>query len=396
MNFSKKIINEYKENADKRVAFVCRLMVGFMILVGFLNLIGVFKIAPFPLFLTVGISIINFLLPTIFYTFFKLRSKKIRYFILGILVFQSGFQYATLSYHTIIMLVFPLVIACLYNEKKYVVFTAVLTIPMIIISHICAYYLKIVPDEPLVTLKGTILYGILPRTIEFGAIAVICYFIAVRIQMLVKTLATKNEELYKDQENLITSLSQIIENKSEKTGKHVKRVAEYTAILCKSLGYSEEECWKISLASMMHDVGKIMIPENILEKPAKLTPQEFNEVKKHTLYGKKMLETSTGELFSISSKIAYQHHEKWDGTGYLGFTGEEIDKASRCVALADVFDALVSRRSYKEAWTPEAAYDEIVSQSGKQFDPQVVNAFIQNFDKFIEITKRYPDENNIR
>lgn len=392
MNFSEKIIKEYRENADKRLAFVCRLMIGFMLLVAVLNFLGVFKIAPIPLYTTVAVSILDFFLPTLLYNIFKIRSEGTRYIILAIMVFQSGLQYATLSYHTIIMLVFPLVLSCLYNEKKYVIYTAVLSVPMIIISHLIAYYLKIVHDEPLVTLKGTIFYGIFPRTIEFLAVVVICLFISERIEKLVNTLATKNEELYEDQENLILSLSQIIENKSENTGQHVKRVSEYTEVLCKCLGYNDEECWKIGLAAMMHDVGKIMIPESILEKPGKLTAEEFEVVKGHIQYGKQMLETSPGELFKLSTEIAYQHHEKWDGTGYMGIKGDKIAPCARCVALADVFDALVSRRSYKKPWTPEEAYEEIVSQRGKQFDPDVVDAFVQNFDEFIAIMKRYPDE----
>lgn len=142
---------------------------------------------------------------------------------------------------------------------------------------------------------------------------------------------------------------------------------------------------------MMHDVGKLMIPESILEKPGKLTSQEFEIVKKHTEYGKRMLETSPGELFHISAQIAHQHHEKWDGSGYMGIRGEDIARYARCVTLADVFDALVSRRSYKEPWPPQQAYEEILSQRGKQFDPEVVDAFAAHFDEFMEITNRYPD-----
>lgn len=392
MNYSQKILNEYREYADKKIALVCRFMIAFMLLVSLLNFLGIFKIDPIPLNLTVIVSVFNFFLPTVFYNILKYRSVVLRYFILTIIVLQSGLQYATLSYHTIIMLVFPLVISCLYNEKKYVVYTASISIPMIVISHLLAYKLKIVPDEPLVTLKGTILYGIIPRSIEFFAVFIVCFYISDRIEKLVKTLANKNKELYDDQENLIFSLSKIIENKSEKTGQHVKRVSEYTQVLCKSLGCNDEECWKISLASMMHDVGKIMIPESILEKPGRLTDEEFEIIKKHTVYGKQMLETSPGELFNISAQIAQQHHEKWDGSGYIGMKGENIALCARCVALADVFDALVSRRSYKGPWTPEEAYDEILAQKGKHFDPVVVDAFVKNFDKFVEITNRYPDE----
>ena len=391
MNFSEQIIREYRKNADMRLAFVCRLMIGFMFLVALLNITGVFKIAPLPLYLTTVISVFNFILPTLFYNILKIHSTKIRYFILAIVVIQSGLQYAALSYHTIIMLVFPLIMACLYNEKKYVIYTAILTMPMIVISHLAAFYLKIVPDEPLITLKGTILYGIVPRTIEIFALVILCYTISDRIEKLVNTLASKNRELYEDQENLILAVSQIIENKSENTGQHVKRVSEYTEVLCKCLGFNDEDSWKISLAAMMHDVGKLMIPESILEKPGKLTAEEFEIVKKHTQYGKQMLETSPGELFKLSTDIAYNHHEKWDGTGYRGVKGENTPVCARCVALADVFDALVSRRAYKEPWPPEKAYEEIVSQRGKQFDPTVVDAFVQNFNKFKGIMMRYPD-----
>ncbi|MDD6270045.1 MAG: HD domain-containing protein [Oscillospiraceae bacterium] len=391
MSFSEKIITEYRENADKRVAFVCRLMIGFMILVAVLNMLGIFKIEPVPLYLTVAVSVFDFFVPTLFCNILKLSSTSIRYFILALMVFQSGLQYATLSYHTIMMLVFPIVMACLYNERKYVAFTGIISIPMIIISHLAAFSLKVVHDEPLVTLKGTFMYGIIPRSIEFMGIAILCMYISGRIEMLVNTLAAKNGELYEDQENLILSLSQIIENKSENTGQHVKRVAEYTEVLCRSMGYDEEESWKISLAAMLHDVGKIMIPESILEKPGKLTDEEFAVVKKHIKYGKDLLETSPGELFNLSTEIAYQHHEKWDGTGYMGLKGENIAPYARCVALADVFDALVSRRAYKEPWPPEKAYAEIMSQKGRHFDPAVADAFDANFDKFLEIMKKYPD-----
>ena len=218
MNFAENILNEYKTNADKRVAFVCRLMIGFMILVALLNILNVFKIEPLPLYLTVGISIIDFFLPTLFYNILKIKSNKIRYVILFIMVFQSGLQYTILSYHTIIMLVFPLVLATLYNEKKYVIFTAVLSVPMIIISHLLALYLHIVPDEPLISLKGTIFYGIIPRIIEFFAIVVITFFVSDRIEKLVIKLFLINKELYEDQENLIFSFSNIIENKYKNMG----------------------------------------------------------------------------------------------------------------------------------------------------------------------------------
>ena len=150
---------------------------------------------------------------------------------------------------------------------------------------------------------------------------------------------------------------------------------------------SDEDSWKVSQASKMHDVGKIVVPLEILEKPGKLTAEEFDVVKKHTDHGKKMLENSPGELMQLGAVIAYQHHERWNGTGYHGMKGEEIHPAARCVALADVFDALVSKRPYKAAWPLDKVKEEIVSQRGWQFAPEVVDVFMKEFDEFKKISE---------
>ena len=379
--------------ADRRVATVCRINIAFMVIVGLLNILGIFIIDMKMLIIAVISSIAIYLAPTIIYNMAGIHNGWGRYVILFLLVLLAGIQYAILSYHVILMLSFPLVIACLYSGKRYVIYVSTLTVLMLVGSHIAAYKLGVVPDEPLVTLKGTILYGILPRLIEMLAFIVAAYFIADRMQVLVGRVILKNKELYADQENTLTSLSEIIESQSEHTGTHVKRVALYTDIICKGLGMSDEESWKVSQASKMHDVGKIIVPLKILEKPGKLTTEEFEIVKKHTDYGKKMLENSPGELMQLGAVIAYQHHERWDGTGYHGMKGEEIHPAARCVALADVFDALVSRRPYKEAWSLEKVKEEIAAQRGRQFAPDVVDVFLREFDKFKKICESVkPDD----
>lgn len=183
-----------------------------------------------------------------------------------------------------------------------------------------------------------------------------------------------------------------MEAQSHETGQHVKRVAAYTEIFCRALGFSEEETWKVSVASMMHDVGKIGIPQEILHKPAKLTEEEYSEVKKHVDYGYKLLRNSPGEIMQIAAHIAHEHHERFDGMGYQNqLKEEEIDLYARCVAIADVFDALVSKRCYKNAWDPERARAEIVSQAGSQFDPELVELFDSHFEEFLEVMARYPD-----
>lgn len=318
--------------------------------------------------------------------------RNIRCLVLTLLVIMSGIMYSILSYHVIIMLILPVVVSCLYCERKYVIYTTVLSVPVMIVSHLIAFWLKIVPDEPLVTLRGVLFYGIIPRVIELVAISVICISITGKLQRLIAALVKNYNELYEEQEVMVSSLSELVETQSHETGQHVKRVAAYTEILCRAMGLSEEETWKISVASMMHDVGKICVPREILHKPGKLTEDEFSEIKKHVDYGYKLLENSPGEIMQIASSIAQQHHERFDGKGYQKkLEGEQINIYARCVAVADVFDALVSKRCYKNSWTPEQAREEILSQAGRQFDPQITKLFDEHFDEFLKVMESYPD-----
>lgn len=389
-SFSKLLITDYQEKANLTMAFICRIMTAFMAIAIVLNALGIFKISG-KIYPTIIASIVILLIPTVLYNFLHLNYLGVRYFVLTLIVLMSGILYSILSYHVIIMLVFPVVISCLYCDTKSVIFASVLSVPVMIVSHLLASQLRIVPDEPLVELKDVWLYGILPRVIEFAGVAIICITTAQKIQKLINRLAEKNDALYREQETLVTSLAEMIEAQSQETGKHVKRVSEYTRVLCEALGMSDEEVWEVSSAAALHDVGKIMVPQDIINKPGKLTDEEFAIIKTHVQYGRKLLEKCQGELMHISADIAYHHHERYDGKGYMGVKGEDIDLYARCVSVADVFDALVSRRPYKKAWSPEEAKAEILSQRGKQFDPNIVDLFEANYDKFLTILQKYPD-----
>lgn len=201
-----------------------------------------------------------------------------------------------------------------------------------------------------------------------------------------------NSDIFRTQESVILSFAEISESKSLQTGQHVKRVSEYTRIMAGYAGYSEKECTNIALAAMMHDIGKLMIPSEILEKPSRLTDEEFAVIKTHVTYGEELLRNSPGEVMKMARWIALQHHERWDGKGYLGYKGEKIDYIARIVSVADVFDALVSKRSYKNGWPPEEAYAEIVKNSGTQFAPHAVETFVKSYDKILEVLKQYPDQ----
>lgn len=391
INFANNLVLDFEKDSDLRISGICRAITGLILIVIMLNVFNVFNISS-ALYPTLIAASVILMTPTLFFEVLKKRSKKIRYMVLTLLVIMSGLMYSILSYHVIIMLVLPVVVSCLYCERANVIYTTVLSIPVMIISHLIAYSLKIVPDEPLVTLRGVLIYGIIPRVIELVAISFICISITGKLQKLISALVNKNNQLYEEQQIIVGSLSELVETQSHETGQHVKRVAAYTEILCHAMGLSEEETWKISVASMMHDVGKICVPREILHKPGKLTEEEFSEIKKHVDYGYKLLENSPGEIMRLAAKIAWQHHERYDGKGYQNeLSGEKIDIYARAVAVADVFDALVSKRCYKKSWTPTQAREEILNQSGGQFDPHITKLFDEHFDEFLKVMEDYPD-----
>ena len=200
------------------------------------------------------------------------------------------------------------------------------------------------------------------------------------------------EELDQNERDIIQRFAEISEAKSGETGQHVRRVAEYSALIAKYCGLSRDEVEHIKIASMMHDVGKLLVPREIIEKPGELTPEEMEIMRTHTNYGHAILANSRGEVISMARLIACQHHERWDGKGYPnGLKGKEISLYAQIVSVADVYDALTSRRSYKEPWDNAAARQEILSQRGLQFSPKVVDIFKACFDEIVEIQRTYVD-----
>lgn len=179
----------------------------------------------------------------------------------------------------------------------------------------------------------------------------------------------------------------------EDTGRHLRRMSRFSGILAQGMGLSFAEAEEIRYAAPLHDIGKVAIPDSILRKPAKLTPEEFEEMKKHTVYGAKMLANAESRLLRLASKIAVGHHEWWDGTGYpYQLKGEAISLEARIVTVADVFDALSSKRVYKGEWTVTDALKYIQERAGKQFDPKVVSVLAEKFSEILEAR----DEENRR
>jgi len=200
------------------------------------------------------------------------------------------------------------------------------------------------------------------------------------------------EEVKRTRLQVIQRLGRAAEYKDNETGMHVMRMSHYTKIISLAYGHSAQYADALFHAAPMHDIGKIGIPDSIMLKPGKLTPEEIKVMQKHPEIGAEILGESDSDLIDLAKVVAMTHHEKWDGTGYPNqLKGENIPIEGRIVALADVFDALTSIRPYKEAWPINDAIDFMVSQKNKHFDPELVDLFIQELDKIIEIKDRWKD-----
>jgi putative two-component system response regulator len=185
---------------------------------------------------------------------------------------------------------------------------------------------------------------------------------------------------------IIHRLSLAAEFKDEETGDHIERMSRYSAIMAQVLGFTEEEVECILYAAPMHDVGKIGIPDRILLKPGALTKEELAEMSKHTTIGAKILENSDAEIIQLAQTIALNHHEKWNGEGYPnGLKGEEIPLVARIVNLADMFDAMTSKRPYKDPYPVDLAVQIITKDRGISIDPQVVDAFVSKLDAVLNV-----------
>ena len=196
-------------------------------------------------------------------------------------------------------------------------------------------------------------------------------------------------ELENSQKELIWFLTELMESTSDEKGKHIRRVAEISALLAKlHPTLTDTDADTLYHASPMHDIGKMTVPHEILHKPGKYTPEEFEVMKSHTTNAYKLLSGSKRKLIKSAAIIAYQHHEKWDGSGYpRGLKGSDIHIYGRIIALADVFDALTHQRCYKTAWTVDDAVAFIQEQRGFHFDPELVDLMISHLDQFADIVK---------
>lgn len=202
-----------------------------------------------------------------------------------------------------------------------------------------------------------------------------------------------NEFVASSQQEIIFTLGEVVESRSQETGNHVRRVGALASLLARRLGLSSQDQEMIRLAAPMHDIGKIGIPDHILQKPGPLDAAERKAVQRHAEIGYAILKNGKRGVLQVAALIAHTHHERWDGQGYpQGLSGDRIPLSGRIVAVADVFDALTHKRAYKAAWQADEAFDYIAENSGSQFDPKVAKVFLSAREEVLEILERYEED----
>ncbi len=388
------LLHDNRVKANYIVTRCMRYILIILLIIWLANTFGLFgmdKLAVTICFASCGLIMLT---PTLFIDVLNVQHKIVNYIVILCTVLAVGMLATFLSYYVYALMLFPLFIASMYCDRKLVIFAAVSNTIMAVISSVLGFYVSLTEQsmEKVTDVKTALIYMALPSVCIVAGMSIIAFFIVDRNSRMLNDAIEGKLEIQQNQKELIFAFAEISENKSKFTGEHIRRVAEYMKVLGRASGFSEEYVEKLATASMMHDIGKLMIPEEILDKPSKLTDEEFQIMKNHVLYGEALLHNTTGDIMNMARTIALQHHEKWDGSGYLGMQGTKIAYISRLMALADVFDALMSKRYYKDGWDIDEAYKEIVSCSGKHFDPDVVQLFIENFDEFKRIVEEIPDK----
>ena len=216
--------------------------------------------------------------------------------------------------------------------------------------------------------------------------------IETKVQDGLLEITNLSNEIENTQKEVVFTMGAIGESRSKETGNHVKRVAEYSKLLALYYGLDEKESEMLKQASPMHDIGKVAIPDAVLNKPGRFDEEERKIMDTHALLGYEMLKHSNRPLLKTAAIVAFEHHEKWDGSGYpRGLSGEDIHIYGRITALADVFDALGSDRCYKKAWDDEKIFNLFKEEKAKHFDPKLIDIFFEHLDEFLKIRDTFKD-----
>lgn len=394
-----KIINQNEKDANIMTGKVMGLTFVMFTFIYILNLLGIFIIDQTAMTVAYFISAALLLSPLLINKIFDPSSKWIKYLYVMLTDLFLFVVTTTLTYHVVLIYAYPIALAGMYFNKKLIKTSTIVTIILTICGQFCGFYLQWRPDYNFTTLKGLILYSILPRTLTLISFAALLQFLTKRTSKLLEEEAENYEHLALYNRDMIYGFATLVENRDENTGGHIKRTSIYVRLLAEELQkeniYSdvinEEFINCISMVAPLHDIGKISIPDSILQKPGKLTDEEFDIMKSHSAKGGKIVRETFAHIGDenhreMAYKVARFHHEKWNGRGYPdGLSGEEIPLPARIMAIADVFDAVSEKRCYRDAMPLEKCFSIIEEGRDRDFDPVLVDAFMNIRDEVTQV-----------
>lgn len=387
------LIRKNNLEVNKLAAKCLRITVLFLISLWLFTLTDYYSFDKYTITIIFISCLLLLLIPSVLVNVIHLEKQWVKYYVIMCTLAVVFLLSLFVSYDFIILLILTLLIATLYCDRKLIVITTLVDCFCVMGTLLLRYYFIECDDllKEYDSLTSALIYGGFLRIVLILVATLFSYYIVDRNMVMLNKTIEANNDLVHSQEELIYAFAEISESKSKVTGEHIRRVSEYMKVLGRASGFTTDYVDKLAVAAMMHDIGKLMIPEEILDKPDRLTEEEYAIMKNHVLYGEALLAKCPGDIMQIAKTIALEHHEKWDGSGYLGMKGEDISYISRLMAVCDVFDALTSQRYYKDGWSLEETYNEIVRLKGVHFDPDVVDLFVEKFDEFKEILQELPD-----
>lgn len=423
------IFSNEEEKSNRYTLKCLAITSGIALFLWLLNVLGIFIISKDIFIVAITSNLVITLGVFVLANVIGLNKPIVKYIILIGSVLVYTMLNATLTYHTVLCLIFPIIYSAQYRKKRILWMTYALSSIGVIASVIMGYefglcdanmvllthtnvkdfaqeYTKLAIPDSTPYLDLILFYGFTRCMVLLGAVPIIYHLTMVLNDRTIAILKAneENEKLAKKfaetQKNIIISLSSVIASRDETTGNHVKNSSVYAEYLTRKLMESGTFGEELSVeyydlivrAAVLHDVGKIKVSDTILCKNGKLSEQEYIEMKKHTLYGKDIMKDIIGnidenkEYLEVATQMAVSHHERYDGKGYpQGLKGDEIPLCARIMAVADVLDALLSKRQYKSAFSAEETYAIMHDEMDKQFDARILKALLDNWDEFTNL-----------
>lgn len=389
------IVRQNEAEANKTVANVLLATFCIFTVIVILNLCRVFIIDQAVMLTAYGISALLLLSPLVLNRVVDPSNPRLKFIYIILTNLFLFVIESTLSFHVVVVYAYPIAIASLYFSKRVTMFGLIFTAVTSVLGQFAGFFMSCVPDQNFLVMKRLVLFSVLPRTLCLGSFGYLIYFISERMTKLLDRQINDTARIKELNRDMVLGFANLVENRDESTGGHVKRTSRYVEMLASEL--KKRGLYKdivnatfinnLSSAAPMHDIGKMSIPDYILQKPGKLTDEEFTIMKTHAENGGKIIKQTFSHIGDddyrqMVYEVARYHHEKWNGRGYPeGRSKQEIPLAARIMAVADVFDAISQKRCYRDAIPLDECFGIIEKGSGIDFEPQLVEVFLSMKDQ---------------